>query len=284
MDIKTLLDRFEILYPYNTSLSDLRRAYIDKDLSSIFRIITDQNKDDIRKVVMEHNEWSMYKLLSQYFDTSFVQTFKRFLSENISIDEDCFSRGQLQSKKWLVDELKKIDGRTDDLKLGTVFLCAGWYGTLATMLFENDFDIEKIRSFDIDENCWRIAETFNKPWVMKDWQFKASTQDIFDIDYDTHYYTVQKSKGVETSRLSDSPNTIINTSCEHIENFAEWYAKIPQGKLVILQTNNYFDLPEHVNCSDSLNTFANSTPITNVLYQGELALEKYSRYMRIGYK
>jgi len=283
MDIKTLLDKFEILYPHNQDLSDFRRAYVDKDLSSIFRIVTDQNKDDIRKVVMEHNEWSMYKLLSQYVDTSFVQTFKRFLSENISIDEDCFSRGQLQSKKWLVDELKKIDGRTDDLKLGTVFLCAGWYGTLATMLFENDFDIEKIRSFDIDENCWKIAETFNKPWVMKDWQFKSSTQNINEINYDTHVYHVKRSNSTDCE-LTDSPNTIINTSCEHIENFAEWYAKIPQGKLVILQTNNYFDLPEHVNCSDSLNTFANSTPMKDVLYQGELVLEKYSRYMRIGYK
>lgn len=283
MNIKTLLDKFEILYPYNQDLSDFRRAYVDKDLSSIFRIVTDQNKDDIRKVVMEHNEWSMYKLLSQYVDTSFVQTFKRFLSENISIDEDCFSRGQLQSKKWLVDELKKIDGRTDDLKLGTVFLCAGWYGTLATMLFENDFDIEKIRSFDIDENCWRIAETFNKPWVMKDWQFKSSTQNINEIDYDTHVYNVKRSNGTDCE-LTDNPDTIINTSCEHIENFAEWYAKIPQGKLVILQTNNYFDLPEHVNCSDSLSTFANSTPMKDVLYQGELVLEKYSRYMRIGYK
>jgi hypothetical protein len=285
MDIKTLLDKFEILYPHNQDLSDFRRAYVDKDLSSIFRIVTDQNKDDIRKVVMEHNEWSMYKLLSQYIDTSFVQTFKRLLSENISIDEDCFSRGQLQSKKWLIDELKKIDGRTSDLKFGTIFLCAGWYGTLATMLFENDFDIKKIRSFDIDENCQKIAEIFNKIWITDDWKFKAITEDMHNINYKRHTWSCWSNANNRMSHpVTEEPDTIINTSCEHIENFAEWYAKIPQGKLVILQTNNYFDLPEHVNCSDSLNTFANSTPITNVLYQGELALEKYSRYMRIGYK
>ena len=39
--------------------------------------------------------------------------------------------------------------------------------------------------------------------------------------------------------MSDVPNTIINTSCEHIVNFDEWYRKIPAGKLVILQSNDY---------------------------------------------
>ena len=37
------------------------------------------------------------------------------------------SRGQLKSKKWLVDELKKLD-----LKLGTMFLCAGWYASIVS--------------------------------------------------------------------------------------------------------------------------------------------------------
>ena len=77
---------------------------------------------------------------------------------------------------------------------------------------------------------------------------------------------------------------MINTSCEHINNFKEWYDKIPVGKIVILQTNNYFDLPEHVNCSKSLDDFAEQTPMTEVLYAGELSLEKYSRFMRIGIK
>ena len=37
-------------------------------------------------------------------------------------------------------ELKKLNPQ-----LGTVFLCAGWYATLSTMLFENDFDIKCVR-------------------------------------------------------------------------------------------------------------------------------------------
>ena len=37
------------------------------------------------------------------------------------------SLGQLKSKKWLVEEVKKV--RFD---LGTVFLCAGWYSSVVS--------------------------------------------------------------------------------------------------------------------------------------------------------
>ena len=151
------------------------------------------------------------------------------------------------------------------------------------MLFEQDLTIKKIRSFDIDNSCWKIAETFNKPWVMKDWQFKSSTQDIHDINYSTHVYNVNRSDG-SVCELTDSPDTIINTSCEHIEDFKKWYNNIPNGKILILQTNNYFDLDEHINCSKSVEDFSEQTAMEKTLYQGELVLDKYSRYMKIGIK
>ena len=42
MEIYEILDRFEILYPTNTKISDLRRSYNDKDISSMFRLLPDQ--------------------------------------------------------------------------------------------------------------------------------------------------------------------------------------------------------------------------------------------------
>jgi hypothetical protein len=82
------------------------------------------------------------------------------------------------------------------------------------------------------------------------------------------------------------PNTIINTSCEHIPtgDFINWYNTIPVGTFVVLQTNDYFKLPEHVNCCNDLDDFSRATPIKEVLYQGKLELSKYTRYMRIGIK
>lgn len=253
MDNKSILDRFELLFSDDLRFRDLRRFALDDDINSLFR------------------------LLETFSTSQLITATKKLLADPV-FDKDCMSRGQIKSKLWLIEELKKLD-----LNLGTIFLCGGWYATLATMIFENDLDVKKIRSFDLDNNCWKIAEIFNKPWVMKDWQFKSCTQDIHDINYSTHVYNVYRSNG-STCELTDSPDTVINTSCEHIENFKSWYEKIPSGKIVILQTNNYFDLPEHINCSKTIDDFADQTPMTEVLYSGELFLEKYSRFMRIGIK
>jgi hypothetical protein len=275
-----LLDRFEILYPEVTEFSDLRRAYNDEDLSSIFRLVTDATKEDIRKLVMEDNTWSLWKLLAEYKDTQFVAAFKNFFVNNTEYDNDCFSRGQLQSKLWLVNELKKLD-----VDLGTVFLCAGWYGTLATMLFESSIKVDKIRSFDIDESTVSIAEVFNKPWFTDQWRYKALVQDIMDIDYTEHKWQFWSNANNRMSRpITDIPNTIINTSCEHIGNFTEWYNKIPDGKLVILQSNDFFEVKEHVNCAVDAEDFSRMTPMSECLFLGELPLEKYTRFMKIGYK
>ena len=288
MEIYKILDRFELLYPTNSNLDDLRRAYIDKDLSSIFRILTDENKDDLRKLIMEDNTWKLWPVLDSYVDTQFVAAFKNFFVNETDIDKDCFSRGQLKSKLWLVEKLKECN-----VDLGTVFLCAGWYATLATMLFESNIKVDKIRSFDIDPNCAKIAEVFNKPWFEDNWRFKASNVDIMNFNWSEvpapsdgtignfYYMTDSNSKQVQ---MRDNPDTIINTSCEHISNFTEWYNKIPNGKVVVLQSNNYFEVDEHVNCSVDLEDFSRQIPMSSTLYEGELQLEKYTRFMKIGYK
>lgn len=305
MQTPELLDRFELLYPLNTRISDLRRAYIDKDLSSIFRLLKDSevrgdvedlrkavleknlhsifrmtDYDDLRKLLLEDNVWKLWPILDSYIDTQFVAAFKSFFVNNIEIDDDCFSRGQLSSKIWLIKELKKLN-----LNLGTVYLCAGWYATLATMLFENNLRVDKIRSFDIDPSCVDIAETFNKPWFVDNWRFKSITQDIYDIDYKEHTWQFWSNLNKRMSfPITDVPDTIINTSTEHLEFFDDWYAKIPEGRLVVLQNNNYFEIKEHVNCSNSLEEFSAKAPMTKVLYEGSLDLPKYTRYMKIGIK
>lgn len=348
MEIYKILDRFELMYPRDERLSNLRRAYIDKDLYTIFKIanadeelrkavleknihsifrltegaeiqgdvedlkkaVIDQNlyslfrllpdtfddlkkavcednvhsiyrlldADQLKKVVEYDNPWAVYDYLIEYTNSQFAHALKLMLNENVEFDEDCLSRGQLRSKIWLVNELKKIS-----VDLGVVFLCAGWYGTLATMIFESGISVEKIRSFDIDENTETVAEIFNKPHVINGWKFKPVVQDIHDINFEEHSYVVSKDGG-EFEVLWDIPDTIINTSCEHIDNFDEWYAKIPEGKLVVLQCNDYEDIEEHVNTHPSLESFSQQTPLTVELFSGTLQLEKYKRWMRIGYK
>ena len=211
-------------------------------------------------------------------NSEFFDNFGQVLNKYPDIDlKDLFSKGQMESKRWLVNELEKINE-----PLGTVFLCAGWYGSLAAFLFESNLEIDKIRSFDIDESCAGIAETLNRSKTMDSWKFKASTLDILGMDYPTTH-TTYRSNGT-CLELTEMPDTIINTSCEHIENFDEWYSTIPEGKLVILQTNNYWEIPEHVNCSSDAEKFSKATPMSECFYLGELPLTQYSRFMKIGYK
>ena len=198
-----------------------------------------------------------------------------------------------------------------------VFICAGWYGTLATMMFEDEnIYVDKIRSFDIDDSCWKIAEDLNEPWKADNWVFKATTLDIVSFftngyysDKDTtvinkitnldntwsleekeksdtnktyHYYTINV-KG-EPKLCQEVPDTIINTSCDHIEKFTEWFNAIPRDKLVVLQSNNYFEIDDHINCVKNITEFKQQAPLSNIIYEGELELEKYTRFMLIGYK
>jgi hypothetical protein len=283
-----LLDRYEILYPDVVELQHLRRAYTDKDLSSIFKIVTDENNDDLRKLILEDNTWKLWILLDRYCDTQFTAAFKNFFINDTKIWDDCFARGQLHSKLWLIKELANIEA-----DLGTVFLCAGWYATLAVMIFESDIKVDKIRSFDIDPTCASIAETFNKPWFEDKWRFKASTVDIMEFEWSDspapsdgtlgNFYYMTSGTG-KPIQMKDNPDTIINTSCEHIENFDTWYANIPIGKLLVLQSNNFSTVTEHVNCVSGIDEFKRMATMTTVLYAGELKLENYSRFMLIGYK
>jgi hypothetical protein len=210
---------------------------------------------------------------SVFFD-NFGQLLNKYPDINL---KDLFSKGQMQSKRWLVNELIKLD-----LDLGTIFICGGWYGSLATFLFESPLKLDKIRSFDIDNSCAPIADTFNRSWVINGWKFKATTMNILDINYPFNYKTKKYDNSEE--ELTEYPDTIINTSCEHIGDFKIWYENIPKETLIILQSNNFFKIEEHVNCVTDIEHFKNTAPMTHILYEGLLELDNYTRFMLIGYK
>ena len=57
------------------------------------------------------------------------------------------------------------------------------------------------------------------------------------------HFTTMRNNGTPVATWDPGdPDTIINTSCEHIRNFNSWYNAIPQGKLLILQSNNFFKI------------------------------------------
>ncbi|HET6803602.1 MAG TPA: class I SAM-dependent methyltransferase, partial [Casimicrobiaceae bacterium] len=82
----------------------------------------------------------------------------------------------------------------------------------------------------------------------------------------------------------DVADLVVNTSCEHLPDFPRWYARVPAGQLVVLQSNDYFACTEHVNSVRDLAAFEAQAPLSDVLFAGERKLRRYTRFMLIGRK
>ena len=175
---------------------------------------------------------------------------------------ESFWGGQLQSKTWLVDHLSKLHIMNAD-----IVIFGGWNGVLSALLFNSGLGIKKITSVDIDPACEEIANTMNKRYEMSG-KFKAVTADMCTYEYES------------------TPDIIINTSCEHITSaqHKQWFKNIPGGPLVAMQSNNYTELEEHINCSKSLASFKRSSGLKDGVKAFELELPKYTRYLVMGYK
>jgi hypothetical protein len=191
---------------------------------------------------------------------------------------DALSHGQLQSKAWAVDEMIKAKKN-----LGMVYVVGGWLGMLGPLMFsEPKLKLEKIRSFDIDPKCQPIADQINIEHVIFNWTYKAITKDMFQIDYEEHVYDIPL-PGQKAAQMVERPDTIINTSCDHIADFEKWWEMIPKGKIVVIQNNDFKDGGEdHVNVVDSLEHMLSQAPVSRILFAGEREFAKYKRFMMIG--
>jgi hypothetical protein len=233
--------------------------------------------NDVKGGLLYDNREALYNVVKYTSKDSLIDTLQRFESElpKVSLN-DAFSRGQLFSKKWLVSKIK-------DLKLGTIILCAGWHGSLIYLFNREGIKFKQCFSFDMNPNCIKTSELLNKELVLKNWKFKATHADILKIDYNPCVFKTEKADGsTETKEIK--PNTIINTSCEHIKNYDIWYNKLPKRKLIILQSNNYYEQKEHINCVKDIEEFKQSSPMSNILFEGTLNLGMYKRFMLIGKK
>ena len=82
------------------------------------------------------------------------------------------------------------------------------------------------------------------------------------------------------------PDVVINTSTEHItqEQYNLWLSNVPENSLIVLQNNNYKEVPDHIRCYDSLHQFADNSGLGDIMYKDTLKLPLYDRYLLIGRK
>ena len=173
---------------------------------------------------------------------------------------ESFWKGQVNSKVWLAENLLGFV----PVRPLNIVIYGGWNGVLASILFNSKIAVKHITSVDIDPVCEDIANTINKRYEMQG-KFSAITTDMC---------------GFETSA-----DVVINTSCEHItqEQYEQWLSNQPNDATIVLQSNNYFDLDEHIRCSTDLADFTIMSKI-KPYFRGIFPTPKYDRYMLIGKK
>lgn len=174
---------------------------------------------------------------------------------------ESFWKGQVNSKIWLIQHLE-VYSKRNNLR---IVIHGGWNGVLASLLFNSKLDIAHITSVDVDPICEEIATTVNKRQEMQG-RFTAVTADMCKYEYDA--------------------DIVINTSVEHITTaqYKKWFKLVPDDALIVTQSNNYFELEEHINCHRSLEEFVGSSQIRKIYIADSLKLPKYTRYMLVGKK
>ena len=250
--VKKILDFYDFLYQ-NPLLKQLKKAYehficSGSDLQFLNFAYQFTGKDIFNQIKVVRDKYKTFPI------------------------HESFSKGQILSKIWLREAIVDLD-----LDCKTALVLCGWAGVLPAILLLEDL-FQQVMSVDKDPQCEPVAIRFNYENHING-RFNAATRDIFDLNYDQFGLVVNKFVG-----KTDHFDILINTACEHIEHFDKWYQLIPKGRLVLLQSNNFFETKEHINCAGNLQEFQSMAPMDKVLFSGELPLDQYTRFMLIGYK
>ena len=190
-----------------------------------------------------------FKLVEYIYDNQ-IQDLELFRIRDIG---NGLAESHWKSKQWLVDEL------TEFLYNEDVHIAAGWLG-LTGYLLRKEFPNIKITSSDIDPGC-KIMGKF----LFDNIEFKTLDA-VLDVN------------------LIKDCQVYINTSIEHIkQEYVDLiFSKLNKGTIFAIQSNNYYDVVDHINCSDSLDDFKSRTQFKELLYANKMQFADYDRYMIIG--
>lgn len=249
-------------------------TFLPRDLANVYG--SNNFEQDLVLWSLSHIEQDNGKLVRFILD---------FLKKggNPDVISDAFSRGQMRSKIWLTNELAALD---QSKRFKNVAIFAGWYGQLIEILTTR-FLFEKCRVVEIDKDaCLQSDYNFNLS-RLEEYKVKSINADINNLTLHNSGYewNVENFKTNESYTEKFLPDLIINTSAEHMDT--EWFNQIrfkdwEQRPLVAIQSNNYFDLPEHINCVHSIDHMKKIYPMSEIAYEGELQLKGYKRVMLIG--
>ena len=194
---------------------------------------------------------------------------------------DLMSRSQIKSKIWLVEQLALIDSN-----YANVAIMAGWFGQIKT-IYDQRLTYSKMRIVELDRSACETSDYVFNISNLENYKVKAVCADVNQLILHKNGYEWTVENFRDGTKYSEKflPDLIINTSAEHMTE--EWFhqlrfKKIASDPIVAIQSNNLFDIPEHVNCVHSADHMKKKFPMREVLFAGELQLKGYKRVMLIG--
>jgi len=244
------------------------------------KILRSMDQDDFEEFIVRTR---LSKLDRQFHSDKIFRGIMSYLKLNLDNNalRDAFSRSQLKSKIWLVEELAKIDTNYDN-----VVVMAGWFGQLKSV-YDKRLTYAKMRIVELDRSACETSDYIFNLSNLENYKVKSVNSDITNLTLHKNGYEWDIENFKEGVKYSEKflPNLIINTSAEHMTE--EWYNQIRFKELegnpiVVIQSNNLFDIPEHINCVHSVDHMKKKFPMKEILFEGELQLKGYKRVMLIG--
>ena len=251
----------------------------NEDIAVIRDFVKILDSDDIEGAILEYcvkylsNHDSSDKIFRSIFDYK-----KKINSDEIY---DAMSRSQIKSKIWLVEELSKIETNYPN-----VTVMAGWFGQIKT-IYDKRLTYSKMRIVELDKEACETSDYIFNIANLENYKVKAVNANINELTLHKNGYEWNVENFKESSKYSEKflPDLIINTSAEHMTE--EWYNQIrfkqlESDPIVAIQSNNLFNIPEHINCVHSVDHMKKKFPMREILFEGELQLKGYKRVMLIG--
>ncbi len=225
-------------------------------------------------MTFEQIQLNSWQQVDDYLEQSSIKVSLAYLERVAqgNYPQDAFSKGQLVSKVWLLEQLQRSNAITSDQ---VIAILGCWVGSLVDFLI-TQYAPSRVYGIDLDPVAVEMAEKFNQRHVQNHWKFKGVIADVSMLN--TSAMIIQT--GGEL--IEAQPNIVINTSCEHMGT--EWFQSAESDQLIVMQTNNNPDYQGHINTSDSLSDMQSKYPLRKTVYAGELKTPVYTRFMQIGWK
>jgi hypothetical protein len=233
-----------------------------------------QKHIDLEEVVSCARDYEQHSLLTN------IQSFGKQGSDLAQLN-DAFSRSQIRSKIWLVEQLALINSN-----YANVAVMASWFGQIKT-IYDKRLTYSKMRLIELDRVACETSDYVFNLSNLENHKVKAVCADINGLTLHKNGYEWSVENFKDNSEYNEKflPDLIINTSAEHMTE--EWFhqlrfKQLSSDPIVAIQSNNLFDLAEHVNCVHSVDHMKKKFPMREVLFAGELQLKGYKRVMLIG--